>query len=175
MCSVDEACSIKIDPDIGAVIVGLDGNFNYKKLAIAQGCLLQNPGCEFIAANTDPTFPSKRIVPGGGAMVAAVQTASGKKPIVMGKPSADLLNLIVHEHNINKEHALMIGDRLDTDIKFGQDGGIRTLLVLTGVTHLDEVQSSGITPTYCASSVANLVLSCRKRNQVKPPTQNASS
>lgn len=91
--------------------------------------------CLFIATNLDSTFPSGggKIFPGGGSIVAPLVVATGRKPIVIGKPEVWLLDDIIKSHNLDRSRSIMVGDRLDTDILFGQNGSLKTLLVFTGI------------------------------------------
>ena len=83
------------------------------------------------------------LVPGGGSIVSAIETASGATALVMGKPSKYAMQLIRKEHNIPTEaKILMIGDNLETDIKFGNLNSIDTLLVLTGCTKASQLSSA---------------------------------
>ncbi|MHA1670790.1 MAG: HAD-IIA family hydrolase [Promethearchaeota archaeon] len=117
------------------VIVGLDREFNYHNLAIAQRYILEGNAL-FYATNDDATLPAKnQILPGAGVMVKALETCTGIKPItIFGKPQPTGIELILRENNISPKHALMIGDRLNTDIIAGNRAGVKTILVLTGVT-----------------------------------------
>lgn len=115
-----------------------------------------NPACLFIATNTDATFPSStHLLPGGGSTVAPVATALGRQPFVLGKPEPFLLELLKNKYNLNPERTVMVGDRLSTDILFGSQGGLKTLLVFTGVTHQEEYfgEKNNIFATYYASSI----------------------
>jgi len=81
-----------------------------------------------------------RKSPGAGAIVSAIQLSLNDKitPTVIGKPNPYALNLICSEHEIKADRAVMIGDRLDTDIKFGNRAGMKTCLVMTGCTETPE-------------------------------------
>lgn len=126
---------------IDYVIVGLDRNFDYQKLAIAQNLISQGIS-QFYATNADATLPDKdRELPGAGCMVAALQTCTSQKPIrIFGKPSPLGINMILEKTGVQKENAAIFGDRLDTDILAGNHAKIKTVLVLTGVTTSKQVK-----------------------------------
>lgn len=123
------------DAKIDYVVVGIDRQFNYQKLTRAQHAIFE--GARFIATNRDPTYPveDKVLMPGGGCMVAAVQTAAGIDPFVIGKPETYAFNKILEMTGSKPEHAVMTGDRLDTDILVAKRAGSHSVLVLTGVNN----------------------------------------
>ncbi|MGI8475675.1 MAG: HAD-IIA family hydrolase [Thermomicrobiales bacterium] len=128
-----------------AVVVGLDKAFTYEKLSMANEAI--RAGAKFIATNTDATLPTERgLIPGAGSIVAAIATATGVAPTVIGKPEPVMLDIALHRMGIAPEDAVMIGDRLDTDIAAGHRTGMLTVLVLTGVSQRDEVALSPILP-----------------------------
>jgi phosphoglycolate phosphatase len=149
------------DKSVGAVVVGLDQQFNYYKMQYARTCISENPGCLFIATNRDPTghMTSAQEWPGAGTMVAAVSCSVQKEPIVVGKPSSFLMDFLLKSFNLETSRMCMVGDRLDTDILFGQSTGCKTLLVLSGCTTLPELQdaSNSIHPDVYTNSVYDLV------------------
>ena len=149
--------SLNIDQEVKAVVVGLDRHITYVKIATALR-YLEDPSTLFIATNTDATYPSHAgLLPGSGAIVASIQTCSSRKPIVTGKPSPVLLNLLKDRFHFEPTRTLMIGDRLDTDILFGKEGGFHTLLVLSGVSARSSIQQLEIFPSFIANSVADLI------------------
>ncbi|MFI6996974.1 HAD-IIA family hydrolase [Nocardia sp. NPDC050175] len=108
----------------------------------------------WVAANTDKTLPNERgLAPGNGSMVAALRTASDREPIVAGKPYAPLLEDALVRAGTRS--ALVVGDRLDTDIEGANTVGLESLLVLTGVSTLDELKDAAAEsiPTYVAESL----------------------
>ncbi|MGF1617376.1 MAG: HAD-IIA family hydrolase [Acidimicrobiia bacterium] len=113
------------------VIVGLDRGFDYQRMDVASRAI--RSGAVFVATNVDPTFPAEQsIMPGAGAIVAALQTASGVTPLVAGKPEKPIRDLI---RSRGVEDAWVIGDRPDTDIAMAEaEDGWTSILVLTGVT-----------------------------------------
>jgi phosphoglycolate/pyridoxal phosphate phosphatase family enzyme len=135
------------------VVVGWDPDFNYKKMSDAYRAIAR--GAEFIATNTDATFPVEDgYLPGAGAMVASIERASGKKPKIVGKPNTFILKMILKRFKVSKREVLMVGDRLETDIEFGKKAGIKTALVLTGVSKRSEIKK--VKPDYILNSIAEL-------------------
>ncbi|URE21480.1 phosphatase [Musa troglodytarum] len=149
------------DKSVGAVVVGLDQYINYYKLQYATLCIRENPGCLFIATNRDAVghMTDLQEWPGAGCMVAAVCGSTQKEPIVVGKPSTFLMDFLLERFQIDTTRMCMVGDRLDTDILFGKNAGCKTLLVLSGVTTMSDLQdpSNEIHPDYYASSVSDVV------------------
>lgn len=123
-----------------AVVAGMDHDFDYKKLSIAN--TLIRSGAIFVATNNDLTFPTPHgLAPGAGSIIAAIQASSGIAPVIMGKPEAEIFRICFDRLNINPENILVVGDRLETDIAGGQRVGCPTAMVLSGVTTEDEVRS----------------------------------
>ncbi len=128
-----------------AVVVGLDLAFDYAKLKAANAAI--RAGARFIATNTDATLPTEiGLVPGAGSIVSAVAVASGHEPIVIGKPETPLLIQSLHHIDVPPADAVMIGDRLDTDIVAGHRAGMLTVLVLTGVSTRDDLPHAAVLP-----------------------------
>lgn len=152
----DDSPYLNLDPNVGAVITGLDLNVNYHRLAITLQ-YLRNNDVIFMATNIDSTFPSHgRILPGAGSIIDSVKYCSEREPIVCGKPNLNLLNAIMADHPFDVSRAIMIGDRLNTDMKFGRDGGLSTLLVLTGIETEETVLNQQHQPTYYADKLGDL-------------------
>jgi 4-nitrophenyl phosphatase len=131
-----------LNPKVGAVVLALDFHINYLKIALAMAYVKR--GAILLATNSDPTLPhSGSLFPGAGSVGAGVLLSTGKKPIVMGKPSQAMMEAIEGKFKLDRKRTCMVGDRLDTDIQFGIAGGLGgTLLVLTGVTTLDEMKEA---------------------------------
>ncbi|KAL2932224.1 Phosphoglycolate phosphatase 2 [Bienertia sinuspersici] len=149
------------DNDVGAVVVGLDPYINFYKLQYATLCIRENPGCLFVATNRDAVGHMTNLQewPGAGCMVAAVCGSTQKEPIVVGKPSTFMMDFLLKKFRIDTSRMCMVGDRLDTDILFGQSAGCKTLLVLSGVTTLSILQDSAnnILPDYYTDKVSDLL------------------
>uniref|UniRef100_A0A6V2E814 Phosphoglycolate phosphatase n=1 Tax=Ditylum brightwellii TaxID=49249 RepID=A0A6V2E814_9STRA len=145
------------DKDVGAVIVGFDRNINYHKIQYAQLCINENEGCEFIATNTDAVthLTDAQEWAGNGSMVGAIKGCTGQEPTVVGKPSPLMIDYLCDKLGLERGRICMVGDRLDTDILFGTDNGLKTLLVLSGVTTEEKLlsQENVITPDFYADSI----------------------
>ncbi|MEA1906378.1 MAG: HAD-IIA family hydrolase [Euryarchaeota archaeon] len=138
------------------VVVGLDRDFNYEKMRIG----LQNITNDaiFIATNTDPVLPTEDgFVPGAGAIVSALETASGKSPVVTGKPELPIMDIVLDHLGLDAGECTVVGDRLDTDILAGTRCGMRTVLVLSGVETRDSLERSDIEPDLVIGSVKELL------------------
>ncbi|GJP41983.1 hypothetical protein CLOM_g1585 [Closterium sp. NIES-68] len=149
------------DADVGAVVVGFDRYVNYYKLQYATLCLRENPGCLFIATNCDAVthLTDAQEWAGGGTMVGAIKGSTKKEPVVVGKPSTFMMDYLAQKFGIAKNQICMVGDRLDTDILFGQNGDCRTLLVLSGVTTLETLNSpdNTIQPDFYTAQISDLL------------------
>jgi len=142
------------------VVVGWDRDLTWQKLATAT--LLIRGGAGFIAANPDRTFPMEDgLVPGNGAQVAALITATDITPVMAGKPGPLLYERALARMGTSPEETLVIGDRLDTDILGGLRLGMPTALVLSGITQADELPSSPIHPDVVFDDLAALVQAWR--------------
>ncbi|KAI9877886.1 MAG: hypothetical protein M1830_002515 [Pleopsidium flavum] len=134
-----------LDPDVGVVLCGLDFHINYLKLSLGYHYLQR--GALFLATNTDSTLPAAgTFFPGAGATTAAALSAmvEGRKPVALGKPSQAMMEAIEGKFRFERARTCMVGDRLDTDIKFGIEGKLGgTLAVLTGVARREEWEGEG--------------------------------
>lgn len=120
-------------PQAKAVVMGLDRTVNFQKLV--EATLLVRNGVPFYATNTDKTFPTSRgQIPGAGAWISVITTATSIEPIVAGKPFPFLMELAMEKLGTQPAETLVIGDRLETDIAAGQAVGCPTALVLSGVS-----------------------------------------
>ncbi|KAF2286399.1 hypothetical protein GH714_016819 [Hevea brasiliensis] len=149
------------DKDVGAVVVGFDRYFNYYKVQYGTLCVRENPGCLFIATNRDAVthLTDAQEWAGGGSMVGAIAGSSQREPLVVGKPSTFMMDYLANKFGILKSQICMVGDRLDTDILFGQNGGCKTLLVLSGVTTLSMLQdpSNSIQPDFYTNKISDFL------------------
>ena len=139
-----------------AVVQGHSPDTGWRDLA--EACIALRTGADWVACNTDSTLPTDRgLLPGNGAMVAALVAATGLHPRVAGKPERPLLDAAVHRAGATSP--LVVGDRLDTDIEAGVSAGLPSLLVLTGVTSVADllVAPPHQRPTYVSFDMRGLV------------------
>ncbi|XP_028086184.1 phosphoglycolate phosphatase 1B, chloroplastic-like [Camellia sinensis] len=149
------------DHNVGAVVVGFDRYFNYYKVQYGTLCIRENPGCLFIATNRDAVthLTDAQEWAGGGSMVGALCGSTQREPLVVGKPSTFMMDYLANKFGIQKSQICMVGDRLDTDILFGQNGGCKTLLVLSGVTSLSMLQNpnNSIQPDFYTNKISDFL------------------
>ncbi len=142
------------DPDY--VVLGETRTYSFE--AITTAIRLIDGGARFIATNPDPTGPSRQgVVPATGSVAALITRATGKEPYYVGKPNPLMMRSALRAIGAHSEHTLMIGDRMDTDIVSGLEAGLRTILVLSGISTADSVEQYPFRPTLVLDSVADLV------------------
>ncbi len=145
-----------------AVLIGLDRTLTYARLARALTAALA--GAALYAVNRDPRLPVEHgFEPGTGAMVAAVEAASGIRAEMIGKPAPGILLEALHLLNAPVEQALMVGDGLDLDIVAGHAAGMATALTLSGLTSAEEAASARgeRRPEYVFDDLAGLLAEAR--------------
>jgi len=131
--------------DAQYVVCGLDKTVTYEKLKTAT--LAIRDGATFIGTNADKTYPlEKDIIPGAGSIIAALVAATDVQPIVVGKPEPIIIEQCLRVLGAARQDTAILGDRLDTDVLGGHRAGIRTIMVLTGISTADEVAESAIQP-----------------------------
>ena len=120
------------DTAVDVVVVGLDQSFSYQTLGLAQAALLA--GAAFYGTNADPMLPKGTgFEPGAGSILRAIAVASGKTPVIIGKPGRQMIDIGLARLGTPRAATLMIGDQIDTDIIAGKAAGLPTVLVNTGV------------------------------------------
>lgn len=143
------------DPtECSLVVVGFDRELTYDKLRRAT--LAIRAGATFVASNADPTYPAADgLWPGCGAIVAALQAATGVDPMVAGKPEPIMLE--VAREQVGGSPALMVGDRIETDVLAAQAVGWPSALVLTGATGVPELAAAPAWPDFVLRRLADLL------------------
>jgi NagD protein len=142
------------DPDY--VVLGETRVFSFT--AITQAIRLIDSGARFIATNPDPTGPSPDgAIPATGSVAALIAHATGVSPYFVGKPNPLMMREGLNVISGHSESTVMVGDRMDTDIVAGIEAGLRTILVLSGVTKAEDVDRFPYRPSRIVGSVADLV------------------
>jgi NagD protein len=145
----------EVEPDY--VVLGETKGYNYE--AVTKAIRLIEGGARFIATNPDVSGPSETgTVPGCGAMAALIEKASGKAPFYVGKPNPLMMRSALNYLNVHSEDTVMVGDRMETDIVAGVESGMRTILVLSGVTRREDIDRFPYRPTWVLESVAEVEL-----------------
>jgi 4-nitrophenyl phosphatase len=151
---MQEAGLLLVEKDAEIVVVGFDRGFSYQKLDTAFQNLYRK-SCLFVACNQNPIYPAPdSFHPGVGPSVAALSYAIGKEPdLVIGKPNKPLLDMALEKLGLPGERVSVFGDILDMDILWGQQRGLGTVYVLSGVGTMEDISRLGITPAYVARDV----------------------
>jgi len=147
---------VKYRDNVDYLAVGFDTTLTYQKLWDAH--YLINNGVKYYATNPDKVCPLEggKSMPDCGAITNLLKTSTGKEPIVVGKPSELMINYISNNYDTPKENITMVGDRLYTDIKMAINGGINSILVLTGESNKSDLESSSINPDHVVESVVDI-------------------
>lgn len=137
------------------VVLGETVAYSYGR--ITQAVRLIADGARFIATNPDTVGPTETgLVPATGAVAALISAATGVQPYYIGKPNPLMMRAALRRLGAHSETSVMIGDRMDTDIRSGTEAGMRTILVLSGVTRGDQVERFPYRPTLVYDSVADI-------------------
>jgi len=145
--------------EIEYVVVAFDRTFDYKKLNISYQAI--KLGAHFVATNPDRTCPVEGgEIPDCAGMIAAIEAVTQKKvEVIVGKPSPLMIRAAMDIMGLRPEECILIGDRLETDIKMGKESGVATGIVLTGVTDeqtLREIKHTSIQPDFVFQSIADV-------------------
>jgi NagD protein len=138
------------------VVLGETRTYSFSSITTAIR-LIQN-GARFVATNPDPTGPSvEGDLPATGAVAAMISRAAGVQPYFVGKPNPLMMRAALNRLQAHSESTVMVGDRMDTDVVAGLEAGMRTVLVLTGITHAGDVDRFPYRPTRIVNSIADLL------------------
>ncbi len=142
-----------VDPDY--VVIGEGNAYNYESIVKAVRLVLA--GAKLIGTNSDITGPSDDgILPACRAMIAPIEMATGKSAYFIGKPNPLIMRTGLRILGVHSEEAVMIGDRMDTDIVAGIETGLDTVLVLSGVTDPEEIKRFPYRPKHVLSGVGDI-------------------
>lgn len=143
---------------IDAVLVSFDTELTYEKLWIA--CDYLQDGYDYFATHPDYVCPLEngRIMPDAGSIIELLNTCVDRRPIVIGKPEKTMIEGLIGKYKFDKKDLIMLGDRLYTDIAMGKKAEIKSCLVLSGETNLDQYKKSDIKADFVFDSVKDIVL-----------------
>lgn len=143
--------------NIDYVVLGFDTTLTYEKLWAA--CEYISEGVEYIATHPDFNcpLPNDKFMPDAGAMAAFIQASTGKTPKVIGKPNKEVVESIASKYGLKKEDMVIVGDRLYTDIKTGENAGIASVLVYSGETNEEDYRNSETRADYVFNSVKDMI------------------
>jgi NagD protein len=143
-----------VNPDY--VVVGETHSYNFEKIEIALNLVMK--GAKLIGTNSDVSGPIEvGITPSTKALIAPIEIASGKKAYYVGKPNPLMMRIALKRIGVKREDAIVIGDRMDTDIRCGLESEIDTLLVLSGITGKNEIDNYPFRPHYVLNGIVDLV------------------
>ena len=142
---------------IDYVVLGFDTTLTYEKLWAA--CEYVSEGVEYIATHPDFNcpLPDDKFMPDAGAMAAFIKASTGRTPKVIGKPNREVVESIASKYGLRKDDMVMVGDRLYTDIKTGENAGITSVLVYSGETKEEDYRNSEIRASYVFNSVKDMI------------------
>jgi len=142
------------DPDI--VVVSFDLTLTYEK--ISKACKFIRNGALFISTHMDFNCPTEDgFIPDSGSICALVTASTNVKPRFLGKPFRETIDMILSKTGYTKDQMVVIGDRLYTDIAFGVNNGVTSILVLSGETKMEDVKLSSVKPDYIFDSLKDII------------------
>lgn len=154
--ALTDAGFVLSDDGAAVVVVGVDFELTYEK--VKRAGLLLRAGADLVGTNPDVTFPSPEgLIPGAGSILALLETAGGKSPLVIGKPEPAMFEVALRLLDKLPEQTLMVGDRLDTDIFGAYRAGLKTALILTGVSREEDIAHSPARPDYVFNTLPDLM------------------
>lgn len=140
------------------VVVGKTASFNFEMLKKAISLIMG--GAKFIGTNPDVIDPTENgFEPACGSLLAAIEIAAGKKPYIVGKPNSLMMTIALNQLGVVAKETVMIGDRMDTDIVAGMEAGMKTCLVLSGVSTKNTPEEFPYKPDYIFENVGEIDLS----------------
>lgn len=143
-----------VNPDY--VVVGDTHSYNFEKVELAINLVLK--GAKLIGTNSDISGPVEvGITPSTKALIAPIEIAAGKKAYFVGKPNPLMMRSALKRLDVKRENAIVIGDRMDTDVRCGLESEIDTLLVLSGITDRSGIDQFPYRPRYILNGVIDLV------------------
>lgn len=143
-----------VNPDY--VVVGDTHSYNFEKIELAINLVIN--GAKLIGTNSDISGPIENgITPSTKALIAPIEIVTGKKAYYVGKPNPLMMRIALKRLGVKREEAIVIGDRMDTDIRCGLESEIDTLLVLSGITDRKGIDQFPYRPHYILNGIIDLV------------------
>lgn len=154
--ALHEAGFILTDTEPDYVVLGETRTYSFEAITKAVRFIVD--GARFICTNPDATGPSKEgPLPATGAVAAMIESASRRKPYVVGKPNPMMFRSALNRIEAHSENTAMIGDRMDTDMVAGMEAGLFTVLVLSGITKRENIDAYPYRPSLVLDSVDDLI------------------
>ena len=154
--ALHEVDYVLTDTEPDYVVLGETRTYSFE--AITKAIRLINDGARFIATNPDVTGPSNEgALPATGSVAALISKATGVEPYFVGKPNPMMMRSALNAISAHSETAAMIGDRMDTDVLCGLEAGLETILVLSGISTVTDVERYPYRPSRIVDSVADLI------------------
>lgn len=148
---------LQVDEGATSVVIGLDREITYEKMA--KACLNIRNGAAFLSTNADKAIPTERgLLPGNGSLTSVITQSTGVEPVFIGKPESVIVEQALEVLGIDKADTVMVGDNYDTDIMAGINADMDTLMVFTGVTPKEEMSEKNTQPTYAVDSLDEWIL-----------------
>lgn len=152
---IEDKSFVGADARADFVVVGMTRYVCYEHFA--SGAYLIDKGAKFIGTNPDVTFPTEiGPLPGAGSLLAFLETATGTRPLIIGKPNVGIFKEATRRLNAADEETVMVGDRLNTDIVGAKNAGLRAILLLSGITHLEDLKHSEVQPDWIFQDLREL-------------------
>jgi NagD protein len=143
-----------VNPDY--VVVGDTHSYNFEKIELAVNLVIR--GAKLIGTNPDVSGPVENgITPSTKALIAPIEIATGKKAYYVGKPNPLMMRIALKRLGVKREETIVIGDRMDTDVRCGLESEIDTLLVLSGISDRKTIDQFPYRPHYILNGVIDLV------------------
>ena len=145
----------RLEDDVEVLLCGFDTELTFQKLEDA--CILLNRGVDFVATNPDWVCPTwYGSVPDCGSVCEMLHRATGRRPKVIGKPQPEMVYLALQRTGFTAEQAVMVGDRLYTDIASGVNAGVDTVFVLSGEGVMEDIEKYDVHPTWVKDHVRDI-------------------
>ena len=145
----------EVDERAGVVLLGFDTENTSEK--IRNTCIMLGRDVAYLATNPDLVCPvSFGYIPDCGSMSIMLKNATGKEPFFIGKPEPIMVNCVLKKLNCKREDAVIVGDRLYTDIKTGANAQVDTICVLSGEASMEDILQGEVEPTYIFKSVKDI-------------------